>query len=116
MAEGIDEALRADDQGRVLFLLAQHGIRRPAPGSSSKGFCFNEIAKVGGARTFFPPTTTAPRFHVAFSEVRTFSLPLLRQGRILVHVHTLEGLSQTQDIRRPDIAVGLLGHGFCFLE
>ena len=51
MAEGIDEALRADDKGRVLFLLAQHGIRRPAPGSSSKGFCFNEIAKVGGART-----------------------------------------------------------------
>ena len=55
MAEGIDEALRADDKGRVLFLLAQHGIRRPAPGSSSKGFCFNEIAKVGGARTFPPP-------------------------------------------------------------
>ena len=57
MAEGIDEALRADDKGRVLFLLAQHGIRRPAPGSSSKGFCFNEIAKVCGAvhPRFSPP-------------------------------------------------------------
>ena len=36
MAEGIDQALHAGDRGRVLFMLAQHGIRS-TPGSSSKG-------------------------------------------------------------------------------
>ena len=38
MEEGINDALSKGDRGRVLFMMAKHGIRESAPGSSSKGY------------------------------------------------------------------------------